>query len=1022
MNKKRSIAWFMIFLVLTLPVFSSAQFLSLEKYSGKDNINGIVRDSGDKLSIEVKAKISDSSVEPNNVVLLSKYDQGYLPESFFDNCEQLPDGYYKCTYSETDPLPDNYRVQLADNSKKELAYKDFVISTDESAPEITFIDYLFVDGKLKINYKAEDKQFCSGIKTLDVYFEKGASKTTIKNINGNQGDCVLEGSFEVSYSPSQQYISSKICAKPADFINQVGDAECTNFIYDKKAPEIKNPKIISTDGYELTHLKDNSEKETRLVAEIDGDDADIDGITADLSSFNSQESARVSDEIQNGKYYWDFTIKNTNDCKYTIKTADKSGNTAQKDFTCTFALDNIPPTIKEVKPTIIGKEGNITAFIEDLDDSGKEGIGISKEKIMLVASSINSALGTINPDECAKSTDKEWRCDWIIQAKKQGTQTMTFLGSDNLGNEFHPYEAKIEVDLQKPEGLQATHSVVGGRTEGIRLATSGDEIIFTLSGDEIASATADLTGIGGSKEASGTCTDNKCTFTATISKNGEYTASIKFTALDTAGNKENKIYSFQVYGLLAGAQKSYWNIKETVCYPKLVDRTTASVYPMQVYCEAKLESSEDVSIADMKFKKDSCTGDIRGSIEKAELWWDTEKENPTIIFSLTPKEFTVDSLKFSCPITIYTKKGTKLDKNPETQNIAGEIRFYNLPLKDIYASVDQKIDKAIKATEWDSDVIEKLKALIDFFERICKFKTVLVGTIGVLAGILFFVFPGLEKTVGTWPVIGEAIYALRVGTCTSTGVQTAAYAGIFPALDKFCTAINCKTVNKEGASKWNLAGNLAPKWCQEVDKFFESITPEEMNQLTGFKKTQDINTKLGLDKDYNINFLNVKESIVWSSLCLCIPGIVHNLDKYKQIQCRYATCLIDDVKKQGFPTAECTKIKQEMTCAFVFGEIWNTLPLTKLWDMFFEKITKLLTDPIFWASFAVQEFFGVHCSVKCIDPHAEVPAACYWLSFASAAGEAYSSLSDASLKGSWTKPVGNDYCAKLDDLKKERKR
>ena len=162
MKKERIIASFMIFLVLTLPVFSSAQFLSLEKYSGKDNINGIVRDSGDKLSVEVKAKISDSQVASNNVVLLSKYDNGYFPESFFDNCEQLPDGYYKCTYSETEPLPDNYRIQLVDDSKKELAYKDFSISIDDITPEITALDYLFTDGKLKINYKAEDKQFCSG--------------------------------------------------------------------------------------------------------------------------------------------------------------------------------------------------------------------------------------------------------------------------------------------------------------------------------------------------------------------------------------------------------------------------------------------------------------------------------------------------------------------------------------------------------------------------------------------------------------------------------------------------------------------------------------------------------------------------------------------------------------------------------------------------------------------------------------------------------------------------------------------
>ena len=66
-------------------------------------------------------------------------------------------------------------------------------------------------------------------------------------------------------------------------------------------------------------------------------------------------------------------------------------------------------------------------------------------------------------------------------------------------------------------------------------------------------------------------------------------------------------------------------------------------------------------------------------------------------------------------------------------------------------------------------------------------------------------------------------------------------------------------------------------------------------------------------------YMNVKDSLVWSVLSFCIPGIVYNLDKYRQILCMYAHCLETNAEHGETLMSECEDMRSYQECKYLFG-------------------------------------------------------------------------------------------------------
>jgi len=234
------------------------------------------------------------------------------------------------------------------------------------------------------------------------------------------------------------------------------------------------------------------------------------------------------------------------------------------------------------------------------------------------------------------------------------------------------------------------------------------------------------------------------------------------------------------------------------------------------------------------------------------------------------------------------------------------------------------------------------------------------------------------------------------------GIFTTYSETVWPFLNLICGIVGCSAARaKEGdieSSDFALGVGTVGAWC----KYFNEDT-----WLGGEGYLGEVGTPL-----------NVKESIIWSTFCLCLPGIIYNLEKLRQIRCFEVVCLYDYVRGQDITTDICDEMTSYLTCAYVIGEIFALLP----WLEFFEKITDLVvktfSDPITF----IGAVFGVTCYVTCPAPDAGVSFnICAIGKLLAIVGDAWLSIEQVAENDFFTGDVNNRYCGRMEDIDEERK-
>jgi len=90
---------------------------------------------------------------------------------------------------------------------------------------------------------------------------------------------------------------------------------------------------------------------------------------------------------------------------------------------------------------------------------------------------------------------------------------------------------------------------------------------------------------------------------------------------------------------------------------------------------------------------------------------------------------------------------------------------------------------------------------------------------------------------------------------------------------------------------------------------------------------------------------NPANSLILSLATGCIPGIFLNLQKARQIECQYLSCLVNDVAA-GMPLQACGKVRSFQWCMFVWGEIFQIVPFAGSIKSILSPITSALKDPL----------------------------------------------------------------------------
>jgi hypothetical protein len=957
---RKKIAMFMVLIVVMLPIYSALVIADLSiEARGSDNILNFVKEE-DFITFKAVASISgDNQITPNQVTLGSSLE--------FDSCIVGINGHecklrFPASGNDVfDARSIPYTITLKDDSGNAVDVKSDIIIVDNIPSSLLSFnvenDNVGTENVV-FNFAVEDdacsdagcEDKCSGIDKVELY-TIGSSFNEVVNIDSES--CSYSGNFEKSSSVFSEG-ENTIFATAYDQFGQASSTLSITVNVDTSPPfiDLNSLKIIDDTGFELDFFGTSP---TPATVKVDITDTNLDdnSVYADLSNLGNLGTVKGNCNETNADTttcYWPISLDPGSEGikTITINASDDSGNDAQITTAKNLELDNEGPIVLSISTgnTFDGEmfaklNGNtFTALLRDTE------IGIRSEDIKLhTGSTVNAA------DSCELVIDT-FQCTFDDISLTSGKQT-AFIDTDSadrIGNSVQEkFSKEIIVDSSKPKLLKLVVKNIGGSSAAFENFTkTGDKLLVeaAIEDDALQSASADFSRfiLNSGNVSADTCIKTSddvfvCSWTtSSIDIEGFIDDFIRFEFTDIAGNKLSIMQSHIVFGVSGETAPDFFE-HEVHCSPGLLDRETLSLIEQRAYCQVSLSPKslvdsvgtfEDLTTLSIDLKE--CDGDV-SPIESFELFNnDFGSTEPFIKANFKKQSMKDDKLEIVCPLDIITKKGNDITTVPETENVQISFQFYNLPQGEFSDSVQKKIDDAIDDVDNALKFVTWLKKAFFYAERGCQF----INLAGQVVG--FFMVAGDNLRIFSVSSGGTAEAQRLYHDFLTENFRENAL-GKYKKLNAFCGVINCKfdleEKDKDGDATGDYifggAGKVLDTWNKKGESFLSVVTGSKI-----------VETYTG--KPYS-SYTNPKDSIVISTLTGCIPGIIHNLDKMRQIQCMYADCLETGVGQQGLPVFACEDQKDYATCKYVVGEIFEVISFTAVFDYYIGLLKNTLRNP-----------------------------------------------------------------------------
>ncbi|MBS3130794.1 hypothetical protein J4212_00020 [Candidatus Woesearchaeota archaeon] len=1034
MRASKKAAVLMILLVISMPIYSAAVLgqLSNVQARGLDSINGYIREQ-DAVTFNAVASISSDADITKNQVLLGSATKP------FDSCKPHPNGF-ECTkrhpsngtaqfgFGPFSP-PTAYTIVLKDDGGNTVNTYSSTLYIDNLRPKVDKIktqSEFVKKGDIEFSYNLTDTACndalcagkCSGIKKLELFTNDG---TLNKTVEIDTDKCSYANTEKVSTNVFGEG-EFTIFARAYDRIGNPSLHNSVIFSVDTQAPiVIANTFMIADDyGFEIKHVAPNKASATAIV-EIKGQkyekgtDLDMGNVHGDFSSLapNANQASvkgncalsNVTELTSTCKFPVVIDAKEAGPKKIVIKATDFAGNIEVTELSPDFGLDTIGPAVRSLGSSKMS--GNIS-FLNPDDNTiiakfKEDGSGLNPDLVFL-----SVEKKSIKAASCGENV-----CKWEkVSIDSKGKAILSInKASDRLGNPLEkPFSADAIVDVTKPLITQySVKAIASDNPLGSGIIKTGDrlQVEINVTDDLVDKASIDVSDfLTENAVVESQCTKIQgklftCSFeTNPIDRKNFILGSVFVTVEDLAGNKAQQDILLQVLGIYPGQDLNLW--KNTAeCSPSLIDRQTAPLISHKVYCRVSLDprDSKQSNIKPAAIGFDGCSQNA--GIENAEILNNEYgSKSPIIKLILKQQEYKVDSLNITCPIFITTRAGNEITPSPEKEEVAIDIKFYNLPAGELEASVQKKIDDAVKdATGTLNDIIGGLKKIEFYATKICTVIGAINNAVAALKAVGAMISGSAEGAKGT-PVY-PYLRGVRVAQDTTTEeFREYALFGI-KFLDKFCSAVNCKaTFDDSGKVDFSLGGaeTVMAKWQQGGNSIINTMDVGGIVQRyvgSGGKVAPAS------------NYMNPKDSIVVATLTACIPGIISGLDKYRQIECMYAVCLQEGVGKQGLPVMACEDQRSYAACKYVVGEAFNVIPITAAFDHFAGMFKGALSNPLELIGVAI----GFVCKPTIVSPSDSAYNFCAGAKVATMVLNSIQNIK--SVIDSWGQE-GQDFCKQVD--------
>ncbi|HLP79817.1 MAG TPA: hypothetical protein VK158_04240 [Acidobacteriota bacterium] len=947
------ISLFLVALVVSMPLTSAASIASVATISNTDVYN--------------YAKPSDSILRVINVSAPGATPADIVPRLFIGNiaiqsCEATEElDILRCTLARTLTAADTgikqYEAVLYTDSTKS-AIEDrrtgtFVI---DSVPPSVVVGTIRQNGpNLTIPITVTDTALsavngnrCSGVRKVEVFYN-GTSTNIASNLS-MPVSCSFSQTFEVE-APALPSGIKQICAKATDRVG-LSAQHCNVVTIDKTPPTlVANSLVVRTDSIpKVVSVPAGSGLNAFVEARFSNDYVP----SSVVFKVNGEEVERAScSGVQCRSQQ--ITLSESASLSLSVSFADAQGNVGTASATQSIQVDDAGPVIKSfstgktlgTKP-LIGSRGTVDVLFTE------SGSGLFRKQAVL---SIDGS--TFGNPICVASSSTEWKCSWnVTLSGADGERTISVTGSDDVGNSIRGDAATIVFDGTAPRYVLPV-SVSAISTVPLSTPISASKMVLNISINDSSAVTyaADFkdfdTGV-----VSGTCSALNCIITSGNIGSGPYNFPVTVNLTDAAGNTVSVVTQrIQTLKTVVDTNTSYFN-HQVKLTPAGIEGTTSKYLNQRAYAIVTIVPKTGAKV--LSATLDSCYG-IGASATSARVAGDTKflqnfsqqrsVNSSVVVLDFTTKaaELTQPNIVFLCNINVAGQvENTYVSKEVET--ILVNFSVYNLSMGSVGDSYKQELDAAL-ADAKNMKYLDKFRKLYDLARKICTLYSAIMSIMQIwtlMTALMDSTGEKLTAAVYTAPA-GIAMKLSALKLCLAADKSSDAVKiplkGVFKG---FCQFINCQW-SLTGAIYGSLAngesfGAAGQNSVQNrVGNAVTGIAGARPNSLLAGNGTGSI---IGFDK------INTDDSLVWSTLNLCIPGILKNLDKQRQIKCRYAKCVRDDVPN-GIPLTACKEAKAYAECQYLYGQFFSSIPVLSVYNYFINQFKSLVSDPLAIAGFAL---------------------------------------------------------------------
>lgn len=950
-NKKlAAIALFMIALIILIPVYSAnaiATSFSVYTISGKDGVNGY-RKYDDQTLITAQAELGgDSNITPNQV---------RFGTDSFSSCVNIGGGIFQCSYSSAQfPItPKSYTVTLYlwNDANVSQSTASSEITVDNTAPAVSSFSTTQTHvgiANVSFSYSISDTACtdatcsgkCSGINYIDVY----GNNVFLQKISLNSSLCAVSGAFGVNSSQLTAASGDvSVCITAYDKFNFSSSAACKTLSVDLSAPTIDAASFaIKSNDVSVYYIPAAGISATVSV-DVNDDSGSVPTVTADLSKINPTYAASVPADSCTGPgpftCYWNSRIVTANSTKVINVTAtDNAGNTKTEQITYNFGVDNTAPDVTFIGTTnIYNSTSYVVSGYNTLKVTMTEaGSGIDANNVYLDLSAIGGSA-SVKAYNCTASSST-WNCYWynVTSTLANNAEGKIWIYGDLKDRSGNAYTGltygAVKADLLTPSidsTILSSYDSLGSHN----YTKSGDllTVVVNVTEDKELNAKANFSGIGLGEAEPGACVaynNSKwsCAWQTSAVASGYLSAYLKFNFSDPFGN--SLLYSYPIVVLAVGNETSpnYWEVGDVAAMPYALDLGVMDIIEQRMYFSIPLSSlNPDAGILSMELG--SCSGDTNYLSENPSLINAEQSTNPYVLLQFAATSDDITELSYNCSLNIMSQVGNTIAGYPEVENLSLVVNFYKSSIGEFGENLEEKIQKEkdnwIVGNKW----ISTLKKFLYYAEKICG----LLNTLGKLKAIQDNWETIIHPMQAFFPIV---ITPILIKADTATDVSGHGLKKATDYLDGFCKFVSCSLYVDENG-KFGIIGKIQKGGTGLVDKMGGSL----IWSWTG---------KTPFNYDYTgrepSGYMNPKDSIVLSILTFCVPGIIYNLEKYRQIKCQYIDCLQNEVP-QGIPISACDAVQSQETCKYFVGEIFKIFPFTAFFDYYMSAIKDMLSDPL----------------------------------------------------------------------------